>query len=163
MKKHILLMVTNILTVLVLQAQAQTTTTSAQQQSLTPVASTPTQDTDEVFKVVEEPPIFLGCENVEGKSERIKCSDRKMLEFLYGKLKYPTDARKNNVQGIVYISFIVEKDGRVTNPQIVEDIGYGCGETILQIVKSFPTWEPGRQRGTPVRVYKKIPVKFSLK
>jgi protein TonB len=117
----------------------------------------------EIFKVVEEMPRFMGCENVDGDIKAKKaCSDRKMLEFIYQNIKYPKIARENGVEGMVVIRFVVETDGSISSPEIVRDIGAGCGEEALRIVNMMPEWIPGRQRGTPVRVQFNLPVRFDL-
>lgn len=104
---------------------------------------------EEVFKVVEQKP-----EYPDGEAA--------MLKFIYENIKYPPIARENGVEGTVYVRFVVEKDGSVSNTEIVRDIGAGCGEEAMRVVKKFPRWNPGKQRGRPVRVYFNLPVKFKL-
>lgn len=117
----------------------------------------------EIFKVVEEMPRFKGCEDLEGDVKAKKaCSDRKMLEFIYENIKYPKIARENGVEGMVVVRFVVEPDGSISNPEIVRDIGAGCGEEALRIVNMMPEWIPGRQRGKAVRVQFNLPVRFDL-
>ncbi|RME09788.1 MAG: energy transducer TonB [Bacteroidetes bacterium] len=117
---------------------------------------------EEIFKVVEDNPSFPGCENISDRMEKKKCSDEKMLQFIYSNIKYPAIARENGVEGMVVVKFVVEKDGSITAPEVVRDIGAGCGEEALRIVKMMPKWEPGRQRGRPVRVQFNLPIRFKL-
>ncbi len=119
---------------------------------------------DEVFKVVEIQPHFPGCEEegFEMEWEAKKCADTKMLEFIYNNIKYPKEAREKNIQGIVVVGFIIEKDGSISNAKIVREIGGGCGEEALRVVNAMPNWMPGKQRGEKVRVQFNLPVKFKL-
>jgi protein TonB len=116
----------------------------------------------EIFKVVEEAPAFPGCEAISDKVERQKCAETALMEFIYKNIQYPLIARENGVEGMVVIQFVVERDGSVTNISIVRDIGAGCGEEATRIVKLMPPWNPGKQRGMPVRVQFTLPVRFKL-
>lgn len=78
-------------------------------------------------------------------------------------LRYPEQARKENITGKVYVTFVVEKDGSIGNPKLLRDIGFGCGAEAIRVVKAMPKWNPGKQRGKPVRVQFNLPVSFSLK
>lgn len=122
----------------------------------------PAPKEDEIFKVVEDQPAFPGCESVTNKDEKKKCSDEKMLQFIYSNIKYPAIARENGVEGTAVIRFVVEKDGSITAPEIVRDIGAGCGEEAMRVVKMMPHWNPGKQRGRPVRVQFNLPIRFKL-
>jgi protein TonB len=122
----------------------------------------PAEKEDEIFKVVEDNPAFPGCEDISNKDEKKKCADEKMLQFIYSNIKYPAIARENGVEGMVVIKFVVEKDGSITNSEIVRDIGAGCGQEALRVVGQMPKWNPGKQRGRAVRVQFNLPVKFKL-
>ena len=105
---------------------------------------------DEIFQVVENDPEFPG-------------GAEAMYKYLAQNIKYPQLARENNITGRVYLQFVVEKDGSVTNVKVMRDIGGGCGAEAVRVVKSMPKWTPGKQRGKAVRVYYQIPVNFSLR
>ncbi|MBI5917025.1 MAG: energy transducer TonB [Bacteroidetes bacterium] len=122
----------------------------------------PKEEEEEIFKVVEDQPAFPGCEGVSDKTEKKKCAETKMLQFIYGNIKYPAIARENGVEGTVYVKFVVEKDGSISAPEIVRDIGAGCGEEAMRVVNLMPKWEAGKQRGRPVRVQFNLPVKYKL-
>lgn len=117
---------------------------------------------DEIFQVVEEMPRFPGCESEGDKEAQKKCASDKMIKFIYGNIKYPPIARENGVEGTVVIRFVVDKDGSVTAPEIVRDIGAQCGAEALRVVNMMPKWIPGKQRGQAVKVYFNLPVKFRL-
>ncbi len=122
----------------------------------------PPEKEEEIFKIVEEMPHFPGCENIRKKEKRDKCAQDKMLQFIYKNIKYPNIAKENGVEGTVVISFVVEKDGSITDVRIVREIGGGCGKEAMRVVKMMPKWVPGKQRGRPVRVQFNLPVKFKL-
>ena len=104
---------------------------------------------EEVFLVVEEDPEFPGGLDALSK-------------FIADNIKYPQLAKENNITGRVFVSFVVEKDGRVGQVKILRDIGGGCGNEAVRVVKMMPKWKPGKQRGKPVRTQFNLPVDFSL-
>lgn len=90
--------------------------------------------------------------------------DYNWMIYLNQNLQYPEAARKNNIQGMVGVEFIVEKDGSISQPRIVRgrEIGYGIPEEALRVINNAPKWKPGRQKNQPVRSYFTLPVTFSL-
>ncbi len=124
----------------------------------------PTDEAErEIFKVVEDQPTFPGCEDVSVKAERLACAEKKLLEFIYSNIQYPSIARENGVSGTVYIRFVVERDGSITNIESMRDIGAGCADEAIRVVKMMPKWNAGKQRGNPVRVMFTLPIKYELK
>lgn len=112
-------------------------------------------------------PRFPGCEDMKGSdAEKEECAKKKLLEFIYGNLKYPAIARENGVEGNVVIQFVVDKDGSVKDINIVRDIGAGCGTAAQTAVESMNNmgkkWTPGKQLGRPVKVLYTLPIKFKL-
>jgi len=103
----------------------------------------------EIFTVVEDNPAFPG-------------GDEARIQFLQSNMKYPTMARESGIQGKVYVTFVVEKDGRVTDVKILRGIGGGCDEEAVRVVKAMPKWTPGKQRGKAVRVQFNLPIQFTL-
>lgn len=75
-------------------------------------------------------------------------------------MKYPAEAKKNNVNGNVIVVFVVEKDGSITNTKIFRGLGSGCDEEAIRVIKKSPKWNPGMQNGQPVRVQLLIHVHF---
>lgn len=104
---------------------------------------------DAVFVVVEKSPEFPG-------------GDDSLYAFIGRNIKYPEAAKKNKIEGRVFVTFVIEKDGQVSSAKILRDIGGGCGEEALRIVNSMPKWKPGTQRGNPVRVQFNLPIMFQL-
>ncbi len=85
-----------------------------------------------------------------------------LLKFIDGNLKYPQSAIDKKVEGYVTVSFIVGKDGKLKAHSIAEDIGEGCGEEALRIVKAMPSWTPGTIEGE-IRPFRfNLPIYFSL-
>ena len=104
---------------------------------------------DAVFVVVEKSPEFPG-------------GNDSLYAFIGRNIKYPEAAKKNKIEGRVFVTFVVEKDGQVSSAKILRDIGGGCGEEALRVVNSMPKWKPGTQRGNPVRVQFNLPIMFQL-
>lgn len=117
-----------------------------------------------IFKMVDEMPYFPGCSELEAHSmDKRHCSNRNLIVYISDYLRYPEKAKALGLEGTVYIDFIITETGKVFAPKIVRDIGGGCGDIALEIVKDMPDWEPGIMKGNPVKVLLNLPVKFSLK
>ncbi len=82
--------------------------------------------------------------------------------YLSKNIRYPSAARENEIQGRVVLQFVVDQGGNVTNIEIKKDIGGGCGQEAVRVVKAMPKWKPGKQNGQPVKVYYTLPVSFKL-
>lgn len=104
---------------------------------------------DEWFFVVEEPASPKG-----GLSAFFK--------YVGNNIKYPPQARRIGIEGKVFVEFIVSRDGTLTDVKVIKGIGGGCDEEAVRIVKSSPSWHPGKQRGKPVRQKFTIPIIFKL-
>jgi len=103
----------------------------------------------EIFTVVEAMPEFPG-------------GMAKLMGYLSSNIKYPPFAKETNIQGRVFINFVVEPNGSISNVKVLRGIGGGCDEEAIRVVESMPNWKPGMQRGKPVRVSYNLPVKFTL-
>jgi len=106
-------------------------------------------DEEVIFIVVEEQASFPGGEEAR-------------LRFLQENLRYPVMAREAGIQGTVFITFVVERNGSITDVRILRGIGGGCDEEAIRVVREMPRWNPGRQRGQPVRVQFTMPIRFVL-
>jgi len=102
----------------------------------------------EFFVIVQNQPEFPG-------------GEAKLMEYL-SNIEYPQRAIAGNIQGTVYVSFIVNKDGSISHVKIIRGIGSGCDEETLRIIKAMPKWKPGRQMNTAVAVKVRLPVRFTL-
>ena len=103
----------------------------------------------EIFQIVEEMPSFPG-------------GEAKLMEYVAKNIKYPQIARETGIQGRVFVGFVVEPDGSISNVKLLRGIGGGCDEEAMRVIKSLPKWKPGKQRGKAVRVSYQIPVFFKL-
>ena len=113
--------------------------------------------------VAEEMPRFPGCEiNDLPLKEKQKCAEIKLLKYLQQNIEYPQIALSKGIQGIVYLQFVVEKNGKISNVKIMRDLGSECGQEARRVVQSMPSWIPGKQGGNPMRVQFNLPVKFKL-
>lgn len=105
---------------------------------------------DEVFKAVEKMPQFPG-----GKEA--------LINFLNANLRYPEISQESLIQGKVFVQFIVNKTGKITDLKIVKGLDAACDEETLRIIHLMPDWTPGIQNGHPVAVYFTLPVTFQLR
>ena len=105
---------------------------------------------EEIFVVVESMPEFPG-----GQQE--------MMKYIAENIKYPVIAQENGIQGRVICQFVIEKNGSVTDIQVVRSSGdASLDKEAERVIKTMPKWKPGKQRGKPVRVKYTIPVAFRL-
>lgn len=121
------------------------------------------QEEPPIVFFAEQMPRFPGCE-AEGLSDRElkKCAEKEFFAFLSKELHYPTMAREAGVKGTVVVQFVVNEDGELSDIEIVKDIGAGCGRESVRVAKKMPKWIPGKQRGQPVKVRMRLPIKFKL-
>lgn len=102
------------------------------------------------FTIVEEQPTFPGGTDA-------------LLKFLGDNIKYPPVAKQAGISGTVILSFLVEKDGSISNVKVIHGIGGGCNEEAIRVVSMMPKWSPGKQRGKAVRTQFQIPLVFFLR
>lgn len=103
-----------------------------------------------IYEFTEVMPVFPG-------------GQKAMYDFLRENIKYPEIALKNNIEGTVYVKFIVDKNGVISNPVIMRGIGGGCDEEAIRVLSLMPKWSPPKQNDIPCSVYYRIPIKFSIK
>jgi protein TonB len=109
----------------------------------------PKEDPNQIFLVVEETALPVG-------------GYPAFYEFVQKKLKYPAQARRMAVEGKVFVEFVIEKDGTITDVKSIKGIGAGCDEEAVRVLESAPKWKPGKQRGKPVRQRMVLPIAFKL-
>lgn len=88
--------------------------------------------------------------------------DAAMATFIGKTIRYPKQARKKGIEGVVYVYFVVERDGRISNAEVKRGIGGGCDEEALRVVNAMPPWQPGQQGGKTVRTSYQLPLRFKL-
>ena len=102
-----------------------------------------------IFTVVEQMPMFPG-------------GDGALMGYLRDNIHYPTVAAENGVQGRVVVGFVVERDGSITDVNILRGVDPSLDREAMRVVKSMPKWTPGKQNGSAVRVKYQVPVSFRL-
>jgi len=85
-----------------------------------------------------------------------------LQSFITKSTKYPDKAISEGIEGQVFVCFIVDEKGKVTKPEVLRGIGYGCDEEAIRVVKNLPDFKPGKMNGHPVKVRMRIPLKFRL-
>ncbi len=112
-------------------------------------AAEPEEETDQVFNIVEESATPKG--GIAG-----------FYKYVKDKTKYPPQARRMGIEGRVFVEFVIGKDGSLSEVRAIKGIGAGCDEEAVRIIMSAPAWNPGKQRGKPVRQRYTLPIIFKL-
>ena len=109
------------------------------------------EDENKIYVGVEEQPQFPG-------------GERELLKYVRDNLKYPTISQENNIQGTVVIRFVVNKQGEVSNVEVLQNRGAdaACEREAIRVVQSMPRWIAGKQNGVPVNVYYTLPIVYRL-
>lgn len=115
-----------------------------------PVEEMEEEKVEEIFQIVENQPQFPG-------------GLQAFYQFVAENIDYPDKALRLNVSGRVFLRFVIEKDGSITDIQVLKGIGAGCDEEAVRVLSNSPKWIPGKQRGNNVRVYMTVPILFILK
>ena len=118
------------------------------------------EEVDVPFAVIEDVPIFPGCEKVD-KSQRRDCFQEQMNKHIRKNFRYPEIAQEMGIQGRVYVNFIIAKDGQITNIRM-RGPDKNLEKEAQRIISKLPSMTPGKQRGRPVRVPFSIPIVFRL-
>ena len=109
----------------------------------------PKEEETKVFDVVEQMPSFPG-------------GDAELMKFLNSHIKYPAVAEENGIQGRVVATFVVERDGSITDVKVIKSVDPSLDKEAIRVLKSMPKWIPGKQNGSAVRVKYTVPVTFRL-
>lgn len=112
-------------------------------------AEEPKEETDEIFTIVEE-------------SAAPKGGMAAFYKYVGDKMKYPPQARRMGIDGKVFVEFVINKDGSISDVKAVKGIGAGCDEEAVRVVQGAPSWTPGKQRGKPVKQRMVLPITFRL-
>ena len=105
---------------------------------------------EKIFTIVEEMPEFPGGQEA-------------LFKYLGKSIDYPQMAADAGIQGVVYVTFVVDNDGKVKGARVLKGIGGGCDEEALRVVNNMPKWSPGKQRGKSVKVQYNLPIRFTLR
>ena len=107
------------------------------------------EDDGEIFRVVEQMPKFPG-------------GDEALLTYITNNVRYPQIAKEYGVQGTVYITFVIDKKGKVKDVEIIRGVERSLDKEAKRVIESLPKFAPGKQRGKPVQVQFTVPIKFKL-
>ncbi|MEM6522324.1 MAG: energy transducer TonB [Bacteroidota bacterium] len=110
------------------------------------------------IKVYDEPGIF---KLVDERSEP-KGGYAGFYSYVNRKMRYPKEARKERIEGKVYVQFVINKDGSIDAVNVISGIGYGCDEEAVRIMRNAPNWKPAKQNGIPVYQRIQLPITFKL-
>ncbi len=105
--------------------------------------------TDPVFNMVEEMPTFKG-------------GDAAMMNYLSENLTYPEKAKVEGVQGTVFVTFVVNKEGKIVDPKVARGVSPELDNEAQKVVATMPNWRPGKMNGKPVSVQYNLPIRFKL-
>ena len=133
---------------LVITSNITETSSGFNEYDQTPNQVDETEESKPIFNIVEEMPSFTG-----GEGE--------LAKFLGANIIYPQIAKESGIQGTVYVSFVVDSKGKVTNVKVLRGIGGGCDEEALRVFRMMPSWRPGKQNGQSVRVQFNMPLRFT--
>ncbi len=107
------------------------------------------EESEEIFVIVEEQPHPIGGMN-------------SFYSYINKNIKYPSNARRMGIQGRVFVQFVIEKDGSISQVEVIRGISSDCDNEAVRVVENAPAWQPGKQRGRPVRVKMVLPISFKL-
>ena len=106
-------------------------------------------DKNEVYQIVDKMPEFPG-------------GEKALLNYISENIVYPQSAKDKNISGRVFVSFVIEKDGSVSDVKVMRGIDEECDAEAIRVVKAMPKWKPGMDNGKPVKVSYMLPVNFKL-
>lgn len=115
----------------------------------------------EIFTIVEDMPKFKGCENLSG-NEATTCTNTEIQKFIAKNIVYPPMALENDIEGKVFVRFVVNPKGEVTDVTIAKGADSLLDNAALKLVKTMPKFTPGKQRGKAVPVQYIIPINFKI-
>lgn len=114
-----------------------------------------------IFRSPEIMPKFVECDE-KSTSSSMKCEEQLLIKFLFDNINYPVKAKQEGISGLVVVSFIVTETGDITSLKIVREIGGGCGEEAIRVIKKMPNWIPGQQDKINVKTLYTLPVRYKM-
>ena len=125
-------------------------TDSFEQQEIVPVDQPEEQEEESTpFVIVEDMPEFKG-------------GDKALLKYIAEHVVYPEMAKENDIQGTVYVGFVVNEKGKVTNVSVLRGVDPLLDKEAIKVIQGLPDWKPGKQSGKNVKVRMQVPIKFQL-
>ena len=123
----------------------------------------PTFSTEPVtLLVADHMPAFSDCADVLDPDAERQCTEQRIIEYMQECVEFPRHMRDAGIDGVVYLAYLIDENGRVRNPRILKSPHAAFEATTLECIEGLPVLNPGRQQGRPVRVQYTLPVRFSL-
>ena len=117
-----------------------------------------------MISVVEDMPSFPGCDTLKTNDERKKCTDKQLLKFIYQNAKYPMLYRKNGIEGLVVLSFIINTDGKIEDVLIIKDVGGLWANELKRVIlmmNDLPKpWRAGSHFGQKTNIRYSLPIRI---
>ena len=122
------------------------------------------EETDEIFNfaVVENKPVYPGCEKLTTEEEKFNCFNQSIMNHIGKNFKFPEMARQMGIQGKVYVNFVIEKNGSISNVTIARGVDKLLDDEAMRVVKTLPKFQPAKQRGKAVRMQYTVPINAKL-
>ena len=122
------------------------------------------EETDEIFNfaVVENKPVYPGCEKYATEDEKFQCFNASIIKHINKNFKFPEMARQMGIQGRIYVNFVVEKNGSISNVTIARGVDKLLDDEAIRVIKKLPKFQPAKQRGKPVRMQYTVPINAKL-
>ena len=122
------------------------------------------EESDEIFNfaVVENKPVFPGCEKFATEDEKFMCFNQQIMKHIGKNFEFPELARQMGIQGKVYVNFVIERNGRVSSITIARGVDKLIDDEAIRVIKKLPTFQPAKQRGKPVRMQYTVPINARL-
>ena len=122
------------------------------------------EESDEIlsFAVVENKPVYPGCENEANEEARFKCFNSSIMKTVQKNFTYPEMARQMGLSDKVWVSFVIEKNGKISNVKVARGQYDDLNDEAMRLIKLLPKMTPAKQRGKPVRMSYTVPINFKL-
>lgn len=119
---------------------------------------------EQIFVSVENMPTLPGCEGITNKMKRDQCTQQKIYQHLGKVQKYPTMMKEAGIEGTVFITFVVDKKGKVTDVEVLRGVagGKALDNEAVRMIQSLPSFKPGTQQGKAVKIRYNLPIRFKL-
>jgi len=125
-------------------------------------ASVFSQEKDSIYTIVEEMPRFPGCEDIKGTAEKKRCLKGKMSQYMIKNIQYPLLSEDNVGSKTIVASFLIQKDGCISNIEVVEGEDKRLNNAYAKVISEMPCWIPGQHLGQPVTVRFTLPTYMRL-
>ncbi len=147
-----------------LEEELEIQSTETTQDEVVEAVEVEVEESDEIisFAVIEKKAVYPGCENEPTEDARFQCMNLNLAKFFAKNVVYPEQAKTLGVQGKVFVSFVIEKDGKIANVQVARGVDPSLDAAAVAVVKKLPKMIPAQNSGRPARMSYTIPIAFKL-